>query len=165
MHEDQQKEQFSRAYVQAVAACAGFAWSVPSVDDDSIDMTLAQTGGRGTFRSPKLDLQIKCQAAATPSDSRFSFSLKLKTYDDLREPTVFVPRILVVVLVPTDPTSWLMHSEVELALRHCGYWSSLRGLPQSANEASQTVTMKRDRIFNITALRAMMRRVGSGDLP
>ena len=30
-----QKEQFSRAYVQAVAACAGFSWSVPSVDDDS----------------------------------------------------------------------------------------------------------------------------------
>ena len=30
---DTQKEQFSRAYVQAVAACAGFAWRMPSVDD------------------------------------------------------------------------------------------------------------------------------------
>ncbi|HVA50431.1 MAG TPA: hypothetical protein VNH11_29045 [Pirellulales bacterium] len=49
---DMQKEQFSRAYVQAVSACAGFAWSMPSVDDDSVDMVLHQTGGGGTVRSP-----------------------------------------------------------------------------------------------------------------
>lgn len=40
MTPDMQKEQFSRSYVQAVAACAGFAWSLPSVDDDSIDLCL-----------------------------------------------------------------------------------------------------------------------------
>ena len=51
---DMQKEQFSRAYVQAVAACAGFAFSIPSVDDDSVDMSIHQTGGGGTIRSPRL---------------------------------------------------------------------------------------------------------------
>ncbi len=35
---DQRKEQFSHAYVKAVAAVAGFAWYKPSVDDDSIDL-------------------------------------------------------------------------------------------------------------------------------
>jgi hypothetical protein len=45
MELDQQKEQFSRAFVQAIAVVAGFAWSVPSVDDDSLDVSL-QTGGR-----------------------------------------------------------------------------------------------------------------------
>ncbi len=29
-----QKEQFSLAYVQAVAAVAGYSWSQPSVDED-----------------------------------------------------------------------------------------------------------------------------------
>ena len=98
MNLDMQKEQFSRAYVQAVAACAGFAWSVPSVDDDSVDMTLHQTGGRGTVRSPQLALQLKCKAMGTPAEDEFSHWLKLKNYDDLRDTTVVVPRILVVVL-------------------------------------------------------------------
>ncbi len=105
MHEDQQKEQFSRAYVQAVAACAGFAWSVPSVDDDSIDMTLSQTGGRGTIRSPRLDVQIKCKAGcangfwhgrAIPTENDFDaaaplpigitprFSVRARPANDLR---------------------------------------------------------------------------------
>ena len=47
MHPDMQKEQFSQAYVQAVAACAGFGWSKPSVDDDSIDLCLHATGAAG----------------------------------------------------------------------------------------------------------------------
>jgi hypothetical protein len=36
-----QKEQFSRTYVGAVAAAAGFAVYVPNVDDDSVDLGLA----------------------------------------------------------------------------------------------------------------------------
>ena len=35
---NQRKEQFSRAYVLAVASAAGYAWYQPSVDDDSIDL-------------------------------------------------------------------------------------------------------------------------------
>lgn len=165
MELDQQKEQFSRAYVQAVAACAGFAWSVPSVDDDSVDMTLHQTGARGTIRSPKVDLQLKCKAMASPAEETFSHSIKLKNYDDLRDETVLVPRILVVVLVPDDPADWLAHSEAELAVRRCGYWSSLRGLPASPNATGQTVRMSRLRTFTVEALRAMMARIGNRQLP
>lgn len=165
MELDQQKEQFSRAYVQAVAACAGFAWSVPSVDDDSVDLTLHQTGGRGTVRSPKLDVQIKCKAMATPTEDMFSHSIKLKNYDDLRDETVLVPRILVVVLVPDDLADWLNHTEAELAFRRCGYWSTLRGLPASENATGQTVTMSRLRTFTVGALQAMMARIGNGQLP
>jgi len=162
---DMQKEQFSRAYVQAVAACAGFAWSVPSVDDDSIDMSLHQTGGGGTIRSPRLDLQLKCKASATPTDDTFSQSLKLKNYDDLREEAVLVPRILVVVLVPDLVADWVAHSEAELSLRRCGYWVSLRGLPASENETGQTVRVPRAQRFNVASLQAIMNRIAQGALP
>jgi hypothetical protein len=162
---DQRKEQFSHAYVQAVAACAGFAWSKPSVDDDSVDLTLHQTGGKGTIRSPKLDLQLKCKAMATPPEQVFSHSIKLKNYDDLRDESVLIPRILIVVLVPDDPADWLGHTEAELALRRCGYWSSLRGLPASANATGQTVQMSRQRTFTVASLREIMERIGTGGLP
>lgn len=165
MHPDMQKEQFSRAYVQAVAACAGFAWSIPSVDDDSVDMALHQSGGGGTVRSPKVELQIKCVAAQSPTEDVFSFSIKLKNYDDLRDVTVMVPRILVVVLVPDGIADWLRHNEAELAMRRCGYWMSLRGLPASTNETSQTVYIPRLQRLTVEALQAMMQRIGAGGLP
>lgn len=160
-----QKEPFSRAYVQAVAACCGFAWSEPSVDDDSVDMTLHQTGGEGSIRSPRLELQLKCKAATMPTNDPFSFSLKIKNYDDLRDPNVLVPRILVVVLVPDELEEWLSHSEGELAVRRCGYWVSLRGLPPSENQSSQTVPIPRAQQFTVDGLRGMMERIGQGDSP
>ena len=48
-------------------------------------MSLHQTGGRGTIRSPRLDLQLKCKASAAPTEDTFGHSLKLKNYDDLRD--------------------------------------------------------------------------------
>lgn len=165
MNLDMQKEQFSRAYVQAVAACAGFAWSIPSVDDDSVDMSLHQTGGGGTVRSPKVELQLKCEAAPSPTEDGFSRSIKLKNYDDLRDATVLVPRILVVVLVPDQITDWLGHSEAELAIRRCGYWVSLRGWPASANATGQTVQIPRAQTFTVQSLQGIMQRIGQGELP
>lgn len=165
MQPDMQKEQFSKAYIQAVAACAGYSWSVPSVDDDSIDMCLHQTGGRGTIRSPKLDLQIKCVGRESPNSNIFSYPIKLKNYNDLRDESVMVPRILVVVVVPDLLPEWLAHSETELSLRRCGYWLSLRGMTPSSNETGQTIHMSRQQQFNITALQAIMDRISNGGLP
>lgn len=165
MDPDMQKEQFSRAFVQAVAACAGFAHSTPSVDDDSVDMLLHQAGGGGTIRSPKVELQLKCKAAPGPTEDTFSHSIKLKNYDDLRDTTVLVPRILVVVLVPDLPADWLGHSEAELVLRRCGYWASLRGLPPSTNETGQTVQIPRAQALTVQSLQEIMRRIGQGALP
>src|SRR5260370_10899455 len=165
MHPDMEKEQFSRAYVQAVAACARLAWSNRSVDDDSRDVLLHQSGGGGVVRSPCVALQLKCAAAQSPTEDVFSVSIKLKNYDDLRDPAVLVPRILVVVLVPDDVGDWLRHSEAEMALRRCGYWLSLRGLLASGNETSQTVRIPRAQTFTVQSLQAIMQRIGAGGLP
>jgi len=163
---DMRKEEFSHAYVKAIAACAGFAWSKPSVDDDSVDLCLHQRGGGGTIRSPRLDLQLKCKASNPPDDPNgFSHSLKIKNYDDLRESNVQVPRILVVVLVPEDVNQWIDHQEPQMALRHCGYWHSLRGLGPSENAQGQTVRISRTNQFNVASLRNMMERIGNGELP
>ncbi len=158
------KEQFSQAYVQAVAAVAGYCWSKPSVDDDSIDLTLSAKGSMGTYRSPKLDLQLKCHASTQPITD-FPFPLKLKNYDDLRDSSVLVPRILVVVVVPDLLADWLVHSEPEMILRRCGYWKSIRGEPATSNSTSVTVTIERAQLFCPSSLTSIMQRIGSGGLP
>lgn len=165
MHESMQKEQFSRAYVQAVAAVAGFSWAAPSVDDDSIDMYLARRNGGGAIRSPRLDLQLKCHAAPPPTDDPIRFPLSRKNYDDLRNPHVMIPRIIILVLVPAKPENWLRQTEKEMTLRRCGYWASIRGGSEVKNEVSVTVDFPRNQRFTPESLSAMMGRIAEGDLP
>jgi hypothetical protein len=62
---DDQKEQFSFAYVRAVAATARIAVNKPTVDDDSVDLIFQQKGTGSIFRSPRLEVQVKCTDAAT----------------------------------------------------------------------------------------------------
>lgn len=165
MHIDQQKEQFSRAYIKAVAAAAGFAWSQPSTDDESVDLSLSQAGGNGIRRSPRLDLQLKCTEKQPKSDEQFPFSIKMKNYDDLRETNLMVPRILVVVYVPKRREDWLHWTEKELTLRRCAYWVNLHGLPPSDNKSSQTVQIYKKQVFTVKQLSEMMERIGKGEKP
>jgi len=135
------------------------------VDDDSIDVTLAAKGGGNTFRSPKLDIQLKCHACDFPEDSEFTFPLKLKNYNDLRDKRVLVPRILVVVLVPLNESGWCNHSEKQLILQYTGYWFSLRDFAESSNSTSVTVQIPRSQQFSPDALKAIMNRISEGGFP
>lgn len=163
------KEQFSNAYLQAVASVAGYGvWKpAPGPDDDSVDWVVAQKGGEGTVRSPRLEVQLKCTAAHVPSRDYFSFPLKLKTYDDLRpeRENLLVPRILLVVLVPDDIESWLEQSEEKLTMRRCGFWKSLRGMEEVENTTSVTVRVPRSNLFTVDELASIMQGIGNGDWP
>jgi hypothetical protein len=162
---NQKKEQFSNAFIHAIAAVAGYATAKPSVDDDSIDWTVSQKGGNGALRSPKLDLQLKCTGNPDFDEDNLRFPLVVKNYDELRPDNVQVPRILVVVTVPMDITEWLILDEGSLALRHCAYWLSLRGRPATQNEETVTVHLPRIQRFDPAALAQIMNRIGNGDPP
>lgn len=164
MDPQKQKEEFSRAYVLAVAAAAGMSTYGLSVDDDSIDIGLAARGGQGRLRSPRIELQLKCTAEQPPPGPDFPHELKIKNYEELCGASV-VPRILVVVVVPELPGDWLNHSEDQLVLRRCAYWVSLREMPNVQNTRSVTIRMPRVQVFNVTALIQLMSMVGEGRAP
>ena len=162
MELNQQKEQFSLAYVYAVAAVAGFSTYRPSVDDDSIDLGIAARGGSGNLKSPRLEIQLKSTARDAGMGATVAFSLKRKNYDDLIA-DVLVPRILVVVTLPSDDCGdWLEHRPTDLVLRRCGFWLSLAGSAPSSNEATVTVNLPRTQHFSPNALTNIMARVGLG---
>jgi len=158
MDESIQKEQFSHAFIRAVASAAGCAADRPEVDRDSVDLML-----RGY--ATRLDLQLKCTAREVLHGDEIRLPLKLKNYDDLRPENVLVPRILVVVLVPRDAEEWLEQSEEEMLVRHCAYWRSLRGLPDTENEVSVTLGIPRSQIFDVPALGRLMERISAGERP
>ncbi len=153
-----QKEQFSIAYVQAVAAVAGVKVSRTEVDDDSIDVGLERTGGY----APKLDLQLKCTGDVLPvAGGDLSFALKLKNYDDLRRPTL-APRWLVLMFVPEACPDWLeITSTPETIVRRCAWWVSLEGAPDVSNSTSVTIQIPRANLFTADAVMQKLDEVES----
>jgi len=129
-----------------------------------VDLGLASRGGTGPILSPRLELQLKCTSRDVLSESSVRYPLNLKNYNDLRI-NALVPRILVVVLVPENLADWLVQSEDELLMRHCGYWVSLRGLPETPNTTTVTVELPRSNQFTVEAVVSMFQRISNGGLP
>jgi hypothetical protein len=162
MDSNQQKEQFSNAFLHAIASVSECSISKPSVDDDSVDWTLSKK----IARRPRLDLQLKCTGTPeTVTATGISFVLKKKNYCDLRQSDLIVPRILIVVFVPEEVNDWLISGPEVLTLRRCAYWMSLRGLPDSENETAKTVYLPASQQFNVEALNDMMHTISQGGQP
>jgi hypothetical protein len=157
MHPNTRKERFSLAYIAAIAAKAGFDLVEPPVDVDSIDGALICHAGR----RPRIEFQAKATARDLLGDNEIAFPLPVKNYDDLRL-DVIIPRYLIVVVLPENDADWLSHSEDELILRHCGYWTSLAGLPDTDNKTSVTVRIPRAQQLNPDALRTLMQTANQG---
>jgi hypothetical protein len=58
----------------------------------------------------------------------------------------------------TQPTS-----EEKLCLRHCGYWLSLAGQPDTENTTTVTVHLPRQQRFDSEALDMLMTRAERGE--
>lgn len=162
---NRQKEEFSNAFIQAVAATAGFGLARPWVDDDSVDWSIAQAGGSGTVRSPRLDLQLKSSSSVQIRDDVIPFPLKIKNYEDLRATNCLVPRILVVVLLPKEVDDWLELSDEQLVMRHCAYWMSLCGMEEVENESRVTVKVPIEQKFDTQSLSTIMELISKGERP
>jgi hypothetical protein len=164
---NKRKEEFSLAYVRAVAAAAGCGTKTPTPDDHSVDIELIKlsTGDDDDIRvtDPQLGIQAKCTSQDILSNGIFRFPLPIKNYEDLRKIKLSVPRILVVHTVPAEPEDWLLHSEEEMRLRRCSYWISLKGLPNTTNSDSVTVHIPKTNVFNPVTLLAMMERIEKGE--
>ncbi|WP_053958340.1 DUF4365 domain-containing protein [Sulfobacillus thermosulfidooxidans] len=158
MEINQRMEQLSFAYVKIICSTAGFALARPSVDDDSVDLTIySRSGSR-----PRVDLQIKSTSRDNGNDN-FRFRLPRKNYDDLRITNVMVPRLLVVVTMPQEITDWITISrKEETTILGCmAYWCSLHGMPDR-NQESITVKIPREQVLDPDTLNELISRVEVG---
>jgi len=158
---NQQKAQFSVAYAHAVATVAGFKLGRWDVDDESVDLTIGQSGGDGTVRSPRLDIQLKCTELNVLRRDGIHFPLKRKNYDDLRDPAPMVPKILVVLIVPGHVAGWVSHQpEQRICMHRYAWWGSLAGEEEKPGVETPTVVLPRANIFNPDTLTEIMQKVG-----
>jgi hypothetical protein len=164
-HQSWQQEEFSRAYVQAVASVAGYATQRHDVDQDGVDLTVHVHGGSGTVRSPRLDVQIKTKTSGKPQRFPWPFAIEVDHYEKLRATDYLVPRILLVVAMPKLVTEWSSISHQQLVLRHCAYWLSLRGWPSTTNKDNITIHLEKKQRFSPGELDKIMTCIGKGELP
>lgn len=157
MNLNEQKEQFSLAYIRAVAAQAGYQISRPELDNDSVDGTLIADFGR----RPRIDFQAKATSQQIKRGDNIHFALKIKNYDDLRSETR-TPRLLIVVLMPKEKSRWLTQTQEQLCLRYCGYWVSLEGHQEVSNTTSITVHIPLVNMFNVEQLDDLMTKAEKG---
>jgi hypothetical protein len=75
MNITQRMECLSRAYIQAVAAYAGFQVSKPDVDDDSIDgIIMSRIGKR-----PRIEFQLKATSQDVLKADHLAFPFQSRT--------------------------------------------------------------------------------------
>ena len=165
MDSAKQKEQYSYAFIHAAAAVAGFSSTTPPVDDDSIDWCVHGTGGGGSIRSPRLDMQVKSVSSPNFINDQLHYPLKAKNYADLIPNNVMVPRILVVVCIPAAVEEWQVLTHDHMLLRNSAYWVSLRGMAPSDNDYKVTVLLPKSQRFDGTALEEIMLRIANRNLP
>lgn len=161
MVENMRKEEFSISFLRALTSVAGYSTSKPEVDDDSIDISIRSKSKSYKWKSPQVDVQLKCTSDDLGNDEDFPFSVKLKNYDDLRIDAI-IPRILVILQVPKSIDGWIIHSNDRLCLHNGAYWYSLQGEPESQNSTSVTIRIPKANRLTIDRLHWIMDCVGNG---
>jgi hypothetical protein len=161
------QESLSRAYIQAIASQCGLNCSFRAFDY-GIDVTLhviQQRDRRYVETGFNLDIQAKSTHEATVTDSHVLYDLEVKNYDDLRNPNVGTPRILVLLVQPETESEWTDETEEELRVRRCAYWLLIKGWEPTTNTSTIRVSIPRANRFSIESLQGMMERVRNGEDP
>lgn len=153
MEENIQKSRLSLAYIEAVASCAGYEVDEPKVDMDSVDGVLKADFGR----RPRIEFQAKATSQDVIQGANIHFRLPNKNYDDLRIDAIN-PRILIVFLMPQENLDWINQTAEELCMRHCAYWLSLKGEPETSYATRTPVQVPLSNMFDVYQLNEMMQR-------
>lgn len=146
------KASLSLAYVQTVAAAAGYTTQVENFDRRGVDLQIC-AGGEV---HPAVDIQLKSTVnLGVPTNGYYHYRLRVHNYNLLCIKTQ-IPRLLVVLDLPADEDRWLTITTDELILRRCAYWLSLLGEATTDNQSSVTVRIPVDNVFNVEHLRLIM---------
>ena len=159
MQDRRAQEQFSFAYITAVASRAKIQVELRRLDEDGIDGELISDQGT----EPRIDFQAKSTSDDIDRTHHISYPLKVENYARLIKRTT-APRILIVTIVPPTPEQWLEQDTEHLVARRCAYWEILKGRDPTDNRRIVTVDIPKSQIFSPENLEELMLRADRGDL-
>ncbi|MFI6321611.1 DUF4365 domain-containing protein [Nonomuraea sp. NPDC050556] len=143
-----QKEQFSKAYMLAVASQGGYTIGEWNVDKDGVDVTL-RSGGL------MVDLQLKCTQRPRTTSDDYVFDLDVPTYNKLRDPYRSAPGYMALVVVPPILDEWLLHEPERLLLSCHAYWAKLQDEPPPTSSATTSIRLPRCQSLTASSIEIM----------
>jgi hypothetical protein len=162
-----QKEEFSIAYVNAVASVAGCSTTRATrlVDNGGIDITIRNSNVLGKLTHPSLDIQLKCTSSDNIEQANqiIKHPIPIGNYNTLIGESCN-PIILVLVIVPDDIKEWIDIDHEKTVMKRCGYWVSLRGSQPTSNSSNITISIPSSNIFDQFSLDSIMRKIANGDM-
>lgn len=153
------QEALSTAFLCAVAARAHYATSEKDFDRDGVDLTVEA----GAAFRPKIDFQIKATQRLNQIDDEYAFACPVKNYNKLRIQTQ-TPRLLLVFRMPENEGEWLQINDDETLIRHCGYWLSLKGFPETDRSETVTVRIPASNRLTVESLMELMELSPTGEI-
>jgi hypothetical protein len=157
------ESELSYAYLHAIASRAGIICEYAGRHSDAagVDAVLRVKGRLApdsTLTQFTVDVQLKAtKRVPVEQAARYSHSLEVKNYNELRSTDAGAPQLLVVLFLPDDAETWLTHGEEGLVSRRCAYWLSLHGAPGTEQD-SKTVYVPRANMLSVNRLLELMTR-------
>lgn len=164
MHETACKEQISIAYAQAVVTAGRCKLEEIRVDDEKVDAVIRQEADHPLYDGAQVDVQLKCTSQHVEKNGYYSWPLPRRHYNKLRNPKRICPRILVLMLVPENFTTWVTQSEDSLQLVRAAYWVDLVNHPER-DQANISIKVPKAQVFNVEQLLGILSRIGAGGQP
>lgn len=160
------RAELSYAYLHAVAARAGFGceYTGRHSDNAGVDAYIRvkdRLDPAAIHTNFPFEIQLKA-TSRTPSQEagRLSYWLEdVEKYDELRERSGPMPKLLVVLFLPDNADHWLEHTEEQLVARRCAYWVSLWDAAATPNRSGQTIYIPQANVLSVHGLRSVARRL------
>lgn len=130
-------------FVFAMTSSAGLLVSRPLLDVDGVDWLIAFPGTLGHMRSPKIEVQVKTWSSPDGDDVSWSYRMKVVHYNALAGLGFALRRYLLLITVPTLPSTYAICDHEEMRLGHAAYWMSLADRPvlSTGSDDSKTVVV------------------------
>lgn len=163
LHSTHTKEQYSIAFVHALATRARCKIDGVQVDDEQVDLTIRQKASHLSYDRVGVDVQLKCTSQDVVRPDGLHFNISRKQYDGLRSRGIF-KKILVALAVDVEFDNWMQLTLDDLLMRGSAYWVLMDGMPPIATESTTLILPSKNR-FNVDQLLEMLQRIGSGGTP
>lgn len=158
MVESEKKNQLSIAFMQMIAANAGFEVLTSKSDYNGVDLSIRSDADYPGKYGAEIDFQLKCTSHAGHQHPDFiSYPLERKIYHKLSRPDRYQLGALGVLVIPADSEDWLHQDEQRLFAKGCMYFSPATEWGQlKESTETQSVRCYRSNILTVDALAGLL---------
>ena len=109
-----------------------------------------------------INFQLKSSSNITVEDDFLVYDIESKAYNDLVYDGTVFPNILILFVMPSNENEWLSVERERLQIRQFALWHSLKGLPQTDNDARKRIRIPLEQILTPDNLSSLMDKVKGG---